>query len=652
MQGIRLRKALLFILSSLLSGVFCQIYGEISSGIPERLRIEEIRSFARGYMQNGNERIFSTPVYGTAGDWYSMAYDHAISWSSDVVPVAIFNTDTLEIDGVCRGWGYSFHSESLDSVLYVQIMDAEVQFDQSQPPLFSTPISGTWIDSDDVLPLVEGSGGSVYRQSNTGVLMQAFLAGQLYDSCISNSYFWTVGYTSESSSELDFFVKGTQPVLYGYHSDCQGDLMGAALVYQYVEQKSLEWAGDAGLFSIASLGTIDETGKSSAWSFEFISYDRGKKRLYHACDDSIFTNRSTGVIGGWRPMVSYGGWIDSEEAVAAAEANGGSDFRNEHPLTSASAAMRRSVVLPFNEHLWTVEYDDLYGEKLSVLIGAESGGFKGSFNTNRNLDSLFTSNQYLSEAQAAASTWSGDASMFGIVSVKPLSFPRKGSSTAWGYLYHSSQRNESISVTVQLTTGSPRIAIETFSDPWQTGEITEGWLDSDSVLIITGGAGGDGVGGGIEEPSVESIMAKGLFPEQPARTVWLVQYHSSCQAGTFYLDAYTGEILDGGVGIQDELPPHLPESVELLQNYPNPFNPSTVIRFSVRELEGANVTLKIYDLHGRLVRTLVDGMKAKGNHVIQWDGRNDRGIRASSGIYLMRLNAGSTSSVRKMILIK
>jgi hypothetical protein len=96
-----------------------------------------------------------------------------------------------------------------------------------------------------------------------------------------------------------------------------------------------------------------------------------------------------------------------------------------------------------------------------------------------------------------------------------------------------------------------------------------------------------------------------------------------------------------GVG---EKPP-LPSSFALYQNYPNPFNPSTEIRYQTSEV--SHVTLKVYDLLGREVATLVDEVKEPGEYQVQFDGSN-----LASGIYLYRLQSPSGSLVRKMILIR
>jgi flagellar hook assembly protein FlgD len=89
----------------------------------------------------------------------------------------------------------------------------------------------------------------------------------------------------------------------------------------------------------------------------------------------------------------------------------------------------------------------------------------------------------------------------------------------------------------------------------------------------------------------------------------------------------------------------------LAQNYPNPFNPATTIRYALPKAE--RVTLKIYDLLGKEVMTLIDReQKAAGDHVIFWDGRNQDGRLVASGIYLYQLHAGNFTLTKKMALTR
>jgi len=93
-----------------------------------------------------------------------------------------------------------------------------------------------------------------------------------------------------------------------------------------------------------------------------------------------------------------------------------------------------------------------------------------------------------------------------------------------------------------------------------------------------------------------------------------------------------------------------PRQFALLPNYPNPFNPATTIRYRIASRE--HVELVVYDVTGAVVRTLVDETKPGGSYALDWDGRNDRGVAVSSGVYFYRINAGTFSDVRKMTLLK
>jgi hypothetical protein len=88
----------------------------------------------------------------------------------------------------------------------------------------------------------------------------------------------------------------------------------------------------------------------------------------------------------------------------------------------------------------------------------------------------------------------------------------------------------------------------------------------------------------------------------------------------------------------------------LEQNYPNPFNPSTQIRFSIDR--DALVTLSIFDVSGKLVRTLVNRPLAAGSYTGHWDGRDTQGNEVASGIYFYRLTAAKKSLTRKAVLLR
>ncbi|MFQ6093102.1 MAG: FlgD immunoglobulin-like domain containing protein [bacterium] len=113
-------------------------------------------------------------------------------------------------------------------------------------------------------------------------------------------------------------------------------------------------------------------------------------------------------------------------------------------------------------------------------------------------------------------------------------------------------------------------------------------------------------------------------------------------------------------GIENRLP--LPTEYGLSQNHPNPFNPSTTINYTLSSEERraksgerlipVHTTLKIYNLLGQEVRTLVGGKKEPGYYMVTWDGRNERGDEVSSGIYFYRLRAGEFVDTKRMLLVK
>jgi hypothetical protein len=83
----------------------------------------------------------------------------------------------------------------------------------------------------------------------------------------------------------------------------------------------------------------------------------------------------------------------------------------------------------------------------------------------------------------------------------------------------------------------------------------------------------------------------------------------------------------------------------LLQNYPNPFNPTTKIRYSV--LQSSNIILKVFDILGREVATIVNEEKPDGEYEVEFNAAN-----LPSGIYFYQLSAGNFVETKKMVLLK
>jgi hypothetical protein len=112
------------------------------------------------------------------------------------------------------------------------------------------------------------------------------------------------------------------------------------------------------------------------------------------------------------------------------------------------------------------------------------------------------------------------------------------------------------------------------------------------------------------------------------------------EGGEFVLEN-TSLSIDGGV---------VPEVFALHQNYPNPFNPVTSLRYDLPEDGLVNIT--VYDMMGRIVKTLVNSSQTAGYKSIRWNATNDRNEPVSAGLYLYTIQAGEFRQTRKMVLLK
>ena len=93
-----------------------------------------------------------------------------------------------------------------------------------------------------------------------------------------------------------------------------------------------------------------------------------------------------------------------------------------------------------------------------------------------------------------------------------------------------------------------------------------------------------------------------------------------------------------------------PSTFDLLQNYPNPFNPQTKIMYHIANTGW--VEISVYNLNGQRIRTLVNEIKNTGHHEIIWDGKNEKGLTVSTGIYLCKMKTAEFFSVKKMVFTK
>lgn len=116
------------------------------------------------------------------------------------------------------------------------------------------------------------------------------------------------------------------------------------------------------------------------------------------------------------------------------------------------------------------------------------------------------------------------------------------------------------------------------------------------------------------------------------------------------IDLYFQHFADStSVSVQEEHVVSLPNEFELSQNWPNPFNSTTSFRFKLPKSEQVKIVL--FDIQGREVMTLVDEVRNAGSFVVTWNGRNQQGVKVSSGVYFYQFHAGDVRITKKLSLL-
>ncbi len=172
--------------------------------------------------------------------------------------------------------------------------------------------------------------------------------------------------------------------------------------------------------------------------------------------------------------------------------------------------------------------------------------------------------------------------------------------------------------------------------------------------------------GGVNWQKTQTIMANGIvhndprpvldyhqegkiiFSEQPDQETYENQFDEFNYKVYLYGDSgFVKRNIGTSIRVFDTI---RPLDIILEQNYPNPFNMNTNIRF--RTYYYSKTSLKIYSTSGRLIKILFDSELPDGNHIVTWDGTNERNIAVSSGVYIYRLQSGIHSYSKKMVLLK
>ncbi|MEA1880969.1 MAG: T9SS type A sorting domain-containing protein, partial [Candidatus Marinimicrobia bacterium] len=285
----------------------------------------------------------------------------------------------------------------------------------------------------------------------------------------------------------------------------------------------------------------------------------------------------------------------------------------------------------------------------------------------------------------------GNISAFGASVNQPAHRLYYGTSSGYIYRLENAHKKDKV-VEIRNNISGTGYVSGISVDPYNGNKVIVSFSSYETKSIHYSENGGEywtDVSGNLEEnpsgsgsgPSVRSVLifpvkggyryfaatSTGLYSTSSlagTNTVW--RQEGSESIGNVVVDMLAGRAADGYVAIathgngiyttrfdSDELAVNdlnLPSVFELNQNYPNPFNPTTSIPFTLNE--AGTISLKVFDLMGREVATLLNEYKTAGTHKVLWNGRDASGNSLPSSMYLYRLESNGLVQTKKMQLLK
>ncbi len=422
-----------------------------------------------------------------------------------------------------------------------------------------------------------------------------------------------------------------------YSSDAE---LKAILLYEYFDNSPY---GD----------TID--GKSFTISYYFYSNQKGKFALHYSdygvmYDTTLFDFPFT---GGTVTIDNY--FVDSDTVSFIAETNGGFDFRSEPAtLTTIFYELRNlsteDIFSPDTINIyWKVTYyktDTTYNPKefLIFYINRTTGEIVNKF---RGKFEPVTVKQYFASVDSIAKSAYQDAKLMYVLGFEDSEFDGKSMLISYGY-----KRQNNFKFSVNLLFGVPVID----TSGWIINDIefnrelnVNSYLDSDTLVSV-----GE-LNGGKTFRETYQLISGGFIYSQSMFDTSKIYFHSiynAIDSTTGYeknlfqiVDPVTGNFIQSILLKTENEISFVPKNYILYQNYPNPFNSITKLRYFVPE--AGNISIKIYDILGREIETLVSEYQNAGEYEITFNSNE-----LPSGIYIYVLTSNKITLARKMTLIK
>ncbi len=308
----------------------------------------------------------------TASEQLQTVQQQALLWAGDAVLTAIKPTCTLDVAATCPAWIYIYYSATLaKSRKFTLSADGSVSSDDplAMPPS-TEALPANWLDSGVIVSEAQNNGGADYMVRNDSVRVYVMLSKNI-NVCYGQSSpaTWQFIYISEIEEHLRLFIDPVSGTV----------LPSTALMTSYpnYNQTAADHAAsilgvDAELVSVESHGNVGQSGKAECWIFVYYSAGADEFRTLHFYNAALIkatagyhSIRSTEAI----PSSA----LDNQQAMASAEAAGGSNFRLQYADAKASAMCSKNMSVPgysidADRAVWLIRYTSQMGNTEQVYL--------------------------------------------------------------------------------------------------------------------------------------------------------------------------------------------------------------------------------------------------------------------------------------------
>ncbi len=404
------------------------------------------------------------------------------------------------------------------------------------------------------------------------------------------------------------------------------------------------WVFDATLVRFGG-DELFPDGTSMFWQYLYHSQSLDNYKQWFLAGDMIVTIKGDELFEADTTALPPN-WLDSDSIMAVAEANGGTEFRQQfydvtveggcnhlYPdwfgkkqINVMNSKQPESIV---KSVVWSIEYEsNTSWDSLELYIDAINGTY---------LDPLVTAGAAEEKAAVRAENWAADAKLWRITN-QAGSVDSAGNADLWYYNYYSAQKDSMRGIYYWglLPIWDGTLAGISFD----TSTIHQGWINSDMAMQYAELLGGSDYRQNNQQIYIEAALGQWINGTVPDSIIWQIIYNSNtANPLEIILDAYEPA---GAINSDNRF---VPDNFILNQNYPNPFNPQTTFEFYLPT--ASKVKLVIYNIVGQIVSTIENKYMPAGNHQIKWKVDN-----LPSGVYFYKVLAGEYSAIKKCILLK